>query len=178
MSPILILTHAGSRGVNQVSPHFRIADHEAHFCRPVVPHSAIVYPETTQDVVAVVEVANKYRIPVVPYSGGTSLEGHIAGVRALIQYLTRCFLTRIRANMAAYVLMYREWTRSWRYTVRLVIFVWSRYLTTMTAADADVVVQPGVGWMALNEELRDQGIPLFFPVRACSILALLDVHMV
>ncbi|KAJ6571390.1 FAD-linked oxidase-like protein [Mycena capillaripes] len=32
-------------------------------------------------------------------------------------------------------------------------------------ADADVVCQPGLGWMELNEMLQREGIPLFFPVR-------------
>ncbi|KAI0260644.1 FAD-binding domain-containing protein [Gloeopeniophorella convolvens] len=44
-----------------------------------VAHSVVVYPETTEDVVKVVKIANKYRMPVVPYAGGTSLEGHFIG---------------------------------------------------------------------------------------------------
>jgi D-lactate dehydrogenase (cytochrome) len=32
--------------------------------------------------------------------------------------------------------------------------------------DSDLVCQPGVGWMEINETLKDKGIPLFFPVRA------------
>ncbi|KAF7375706.1 FAD-binding protein [Mycena sanguinolenta] len=31
-------------------------------------------------------------------------------------------------------------------------------------ADADVVCQPGLGWMELNETLQSQGIRLFFPI--------------
>ena len=30
------------------------------------------------------KVANKYRMPIVPYAGGTSLEGHFLGVSASI----------------------------------------------------------------------------------------------
>ena len=45
------------------------------------PHSVVVYPDSTEDVVKIVNVARKYRMPIIPYSGGTSLEGHFAGVR-------------------------------------------------------------------------------------------------
>jgi FAD binding domain-containing protein len=41
----------------------------------------VVYPNSTEDVVKTVNVARKYRMPIIPYSGGTSLEGHFAGVR-------------------------------------------------------------------------------------------------
>jgi len=33
-----------------------------------------------------------------------------------------------------------------------------------TGDDLDAVVQPGVSYDALNAELKEQGIPLFFPV--------------
>ncbi|KAH8992583.1 FAD-linked oxidase-like protein [Lactarius hatsudake] len=46
---------------------------------PGLPHSVVVYPTSTEDVVKIVNVARKYRMPVVPYAGGTSLEGHFAG---------------------------------------------------------------------------------------------------
>ncbi len=44
----------------------------------------MVYPNSTEDVVKIVNVARKYRMPIVPYSGGTSLEGHFAGVRTYL----------------------------------------------------------------------------------------------
>lgn len=43
-------------------------------------HSVVVYPRSTEDVVKIVNIARKWLIPVVPYSGGTSLEGHTSGV--------------------------------------------------------------------------------------------------
>ena len=53
--------------------------------------SVVVWPESTEDVVKVVKIANKYRMPVVPYSGGTSLEGHFVGVRMRVLLLfLRC----------------------------------------------------------------------------------------
>lgn len=46
---------------------------------PVSPHSVVVRPNSTEDVVKIVNISRKYRIPVVPYSGATSLEGHFSG---------------------------------------------------------------------------------------------------
>lgn len=43
-------------------------------------HSVVVYPESTDDVVKIVNIATKYRIPITAYSGATSLEGHYRGV--------------------------------------------------------------------------------------------------
>ncbi|KAJ7680890.1 FAD-linked oxidase-like protein [Mycena polygramma] len=96
-----------------------------------VDHSVIVYPESTEDVVKIVKVANKYKMPVVPYSGATSLEGQVGGVR------TGC----ICVDMSE-----------------------MDQIIDIHEADADLVCQPGVGWMTINETLRTKGIPLFFPI--------------
>lgn len=50
---------------------------------PTSPHSVVVKPGSTEDVVAIVNIARKYRVPIVPYSGATSMEGHFSGVSAL-----------------------------------------------------------------------------------------------
>ncbi|KAG8902292.1 hypothetical protein FRB99_004654 [Tulasnella sp. 403] len=47
---------------------------------PAIAHSVVVFPASTQDVVETMKIATKYRMPVVAYSGGTSLEGHFAGI--------------------------------------------------------------------------------------------------
>lgn len=52
----------------------------ANSYHPTSPHSVVVHVTSTDDVVKVVNVARKYRIPVVAYSGATSLEGHYSGV--------------------------------------------------------------------------------------------------
>ena len=45
---------------------------------------AIVWPETTAEVEVILKVANDYGVPVIPYSGGTSLEGFCLQVELLI----------------------------------------------------------------------------------------------
>lgn len=37
----------------------------------------VVYPQTTEDVQAIMKVADKYHIPVIPFGRGSSLEGHV-----------------------------------------------------------------------------------------------------
>ena len=43
--------------------------------------NVVVYPENTEQISDVMRVAHKYKIPVIPYAGGTSLEGHISANR-------------------------------------------------------------------------------------------------
>ncbi len=49
-------------------------------CRVDSLPSVVVYPMTTEDVVKIVKIAVKYRMPVVAYSGASSLEGHYVPV--------------------------------------------------------------------------------------------------
>ena len=44
------------------------------------PHTVVVYPRSTEDVVKIVKIAVKYRMPITAYSGGTSIEGQFRGV--------------------------------------------------------------------------------------------------
>ncbi|KAF8824809.1 hypothetical protein HHX47_DHR7000628 [Lentinula edodes] len=48
---------------------------------PGISHSVVVYPSTTEDVVKIVKIATKYRMPITAYSGATSLEGQFRGVK-------------------------------------------------------------------------------------------------
>ena len=36
----------------------------------------MLYPRSTEDVSSIVKIAARHAIPIVPFSGGTSLEGH------------------------------------------------------------------------------------------------------
>lgn len=42
---------------------------------------AVVYPETTEEVSKILQSAHKHHVPIVPYTGGTSLEGHYIATR-------------------------------------------------------------------------------------------------
>jgi D-lactate dehydrogenase (cytochrome) len=64
----VVLAHAGS----EWSTHIR-EDNEKPFL--------VVYPSTTEEVSQIMKVCHKRRIPVTPYSGGTSLEGHYTATR-------------------------------------------------------------------------------------------------
>jgi hypothetical protein len=48
---------------------------------PNLPHAVVVIPNSTEDVVKIVNIARKWQVPIVPYSAATSLEGHFSGVR-------------------------------------------------------------------------------------------------
>lgn len=39
---------------------------------------AVAYPRSTEQVSVVARVCYKYRVPIIPYSGGSSLEGNFA----------------------------------------------------------------------------------------------------
>lgn len=48
----------------------------------------VVHPESTEDVVKIVKIAVEYKMPVTPYSGGTSLEGNLKAVCVTLLILT------------------------------------------------------------------------------------------
>ena len=45
------------------------------------PPEAVVYCESTEDVTAVVKLADQYAVPVIPFGVGSSLEGHLLAVQ-------------------------------------------------------------------------------------------------
>ena len=47
---------------------------------PVTPPEAVVFCESTDDVVAVVTLAQAHAVPIIPYGTGSSLEGHLLAV--------------------------------------------------------------------------------------------------
>jgi D-lactate dehydrogenase (cytochrome) len=89
---------------------------------------AVAYPSSTEDVSEIAKICNKYKMPMVPYSGGSSLE----------------------ANFSA------------AYGGLTIDFAYMNKILDLHEADMDVVVQPSIQWMDLNEKIKDTG--LFFPV--------------
>ncbi|KIP10308.1 hypothetical protein PHLGIDRAFT_101421 [Phlebiopsis gigantea 11061_1 CR5-6] len=98
---------------------------------PESPHSVVVHATSTEDVVKIVNVARKYRIPVVAYSGATSLEGHFSGEVPGSICLDLSGMDKI---------------------------------IDINEADGDLTCQSGARWEDINQALKDQGIPLFFPL--------------
>lgn len=47
---------------------------------PSSPHAVYVAVTSTEDVVKVVNISREYKVPIVPFGVGNSLEGHFAGV--------------------------------------------------------------------------------------------------
>ncbi|KAM0329312.1 hypothetical protein ACHAQA_004617 [Verticillium albo-atrum] len=92
-----------------------------------ITSQVILYPSTTQQVSDLVKICARRRIPITPYSGGTSIEG---------QYIPhRRGVTIDFSRMSSIV--------------------------SLNMDDLDCTVQPGLGWVELNEELAPHG--LFFP---------------
>lgn len=89
---------------------------------------AVAYPKSTEEVSQLAKVCNRYSIPMIPYSGGSSLE----------------------ANFSA------------PFGGMSVDFAFMDKIIALHEDDMDVVVQPAIGWMNLNERIKDTG--LFFPV--------------
>ena len=85
---------------------------------------AVVYPTSIEEVSKIVKICYDSSIPIVPYSGGTSIEGHYIPTRKGIS---------IDVSKMNKILEIHE-------------------------DDLDVVVQPGVEWGHLNEELEPYGL--------------------
>ncbi|KAG6873042.1 hypothetical protein C0995_003798 [Termitomyces sp. Mi166 len=69
--------HAGA--VSTDPEDLRVHGFSYYDYRPGRVHSVVFYPNSTEDVVRMVKTATKYRMPVIPYSGATSLEGQTRG---------------------------------------------------------------------------------------------------
>lgn len=56
---------------------------------------AVAYPRSTEQVSIISRVCHKYRVPIIGYSGGSSLEGHFSapygGISVDFAYMVRIF---------------------------------------------------------------------------------------
>ncbi|KAG6541849.1 hypothetical protein Mapa_016867 [Marchantia paleacea] len=87
----------------------------------------VVFPETTEEVVSIVKLCQKYKVPITAYGGATSLEGHTLALHGGVSIN----MTRMK-------------------------------IKELHIEDMDVVVEPGMGWIELNQYLKPKG--LFFPL--------------
>lgn len=87
---------------------------------------AVAYPKSTEECSAIAKICFKYRIPMIPYSGGSSLEANFSAPFGGMS-IDFAFMDRIIA---------------------------------LHEDDMDVVVQPSVPWMSLNDQIKESG--LFF----------------
>lgn len=79
-----LIKAVGKDGVSTLSDDLerhRNSDWSTHQARPDELPFCVVYPASTEEVAAVMKVCHRRRIPVVGYSGGTSLEGHFVPTR-------------------------------------------------------------------------------------------------
>ena len=56
-----------------------IREHHSHgesYHRPAAP-DIVCFPSTTEEVIGVVKISERFRVPIVPFGAGTSLEGHV-----------------------------------------------------------------------------------------------------
>ncbi|TEB08670.1 FAD-linked oxidase-like protein [Coprinellus micaceus] len=77
-----------------------------------VQEKLLVRPHTTEDVVKIVNVARKYNVPLVPYSGATSLEGHFAGYMGFLHFWGLSTHLQCRFLVGTFVSTCPGWTAS------------------------------------------------------------------
>jgi D-lactate dehydrogenase (cytochrome) len=90
----------------------------------------VAYPKSTTEVSQIAKVCYKYKVPIIPFSGGSSLEGNFSAPYGGVS----------------------------------VDFAYMDQIIQLHQEDMDIVVQPSVSWMELNEELARRQSGLFFPV--------------
>ncbi|KAJ8460094.1 hypothetical protein OPV22_033020 [Ensete ventricosum] len=98
------------------------------FHRSVNVPDVVVFPRSQDDVQKIVAACNKYKVPIVPYGGATSIEGHTLAPHGGV-CIDMSLMKKIKS---------------------------------LNVEDLDIVVEPGIGWIELNEYLKPYG--LFFPL--------------
>ncbi|KAE8149347.1 hypothetical protein BDV25DRAFT_156551 [Aspergillus avenaceus] len=89
---------------------------------------AVVRPTTTEQVSTIAKICTQYRVPMIPYGAGSSVEGNVSAP-----------FSGICIDLAA-----------------------MDQVVAFHPDDMDVVVQPGVNWVTLNERIKESG--LFLPL--------------
>uniref|UniRef100_J3MIS0 D-lactate dehydrogenase (cytochrome) n=1 Tax=Oryza brachyantha TaxID=4533 RepID=J3MIS0_ORYBR len=93
------------------------------FHKSVNVPDVVVFPRSQDEVQKTVMICNKYKLPIVPYGGATSIEGHTLAPHGGV-CIDMSLMKKIKS---------------------------------LHVEDMDVVVEPGVGWIELNEYLKPYG---------------------
>ncbi|MCD9641376.1 hypothetical protein HAX54_027542 [Datura stramonium] len=89
------------------------------------------------------------KVPIVPYGGATSIEGHTLSPNGGV-----CIdMTLMNSAVSSMMVQYQ---------LNMMAFLAIARVKALHVEDMDVVVEPGIGWMELNEYLEPCG--LFFPL--------------
>ena len=80
--PEAFLAALAGRFGEQLSTAAAVCEHHGRdeSAYPPMPPGAVVFARSTEDVAALVALAAEYRVPVIPYGVGSSLEGHLLAV--------------------------------------------------------------------------------------------------
>ena len=106
---------------------------------------AVAYPKSTEDVSKIAKICHKYRVPM-----GDALTPIQSNHKADIDSVPYSGGSSLEANFAA------------PFGGMTIDFAFMDQVLELHAEDMDVVVQPSVPWMQLNEQIKHSG--LFFPV--------------
>ncbi|KAL2845023.1 hypothetical protein BJY01DRAFT_247845 [Aspergillus pseudoustus] len=85
---------------------------------------AVVTPRNTEDVSVIARICSEYKIPMIPFAGGSSVEGHFTAP----------------------------------YSGLSIDFSQMNQIVAFHEEDMDVVVQPGVNWVDLNNTIKQSGL--------------------
>ena len=60
-----------------------VREHHSHgeSYHPPAPPDVVCFPATTEEIVQIVRISQRFQLPVVPFGAGTSLEGHVQALR-------------------------------------------------------------------------------------------------
>ncbi|RAL12627.1 putative D-lactate dehydrogenase (cytochrome) [Aspergillus homomorphus CBS 101889] len=85
---------------------------------------AVVMPKSTEEVALIARICSRYKIPMVPFAGGSSVEGNFTAP----------------------------------YSGLSIDFSQMNQIVAFHEEDMDVVVQPGVNWVDLNDSIKHSGL--------------------
>lgn len=78
---VLVVGEGNVSTVPENLEHHSGSEFSSHVTKKGESPFMVVYPESTEEVSAIMKICHRRRIPVTGYSGGTSLEGHFAATR-------------------------------------------------------------------------------------------------